>query len=29
MPKTHSGKVMRRLLNAQELGLGDIASLEE
>ena len=31
LPKTRSGKIMRRLLKAQELGLdpGDITSLEE
>jgi acetyl-CoA synthetase len=31
LPKTRSGKIMRRLLKAQELGLdpGDITTLEE
>jgi len=31
LPKTRSGEIMRRLLQAQELGLhaGDIATLEE
>ena len=31
LPKTRSGKIMRRLLKAQELGrdVGDISTLEE
>jgi acetyl-CoA synthetase len=31
LPKTRSGKIMRRLLKAKELGLplGDISTLEE
>jgi acetyl-CoA synthetase len=31
LPKTRSGKIMRRLLKAQELGLdpGDITTLED
>ena len=31
LPKTRSGKIMRRLLKARELGLpeGDISTLEE
>ena len=31
LPKTRSGKIMRRLLKAQELGreIGDISTLEE
>ena len=31
LPKNHSGKIMRRLIKAQDLGLdpGDIMTLEE